>query len=113
MRAFLRDRRAVLALALIAAATVLLPVSGAAHACAVCGSGAGTAGDPLARGFYWGVLFLMAMPFAIGGGFGGWLLYAYWRARRGRPVAVTLRELPARILAPLRAIHWTQKESQS
>jgi hypothetical protein len=53
------------------------------EACAVCGTGPGVAGDPTARGFYWGILFLMAMPFAIAGSIGAWLTYRYWRARAG------------------------------
>jgi hypothetical protein len=32
-------------------------------------------------GYFWGVLFLMAMPFVVGGLLGGWLLYHY-RYRR-------------------------------
>ena len=47
--------------------------SHAAHACAVCGG----AED---NGYFWGVLFLMSMPFAIGSFIGGWLLYSYRRA---------------------------------
>ena len=45
-----------------------------AHACAVCGG----AED---NGYFWGVLFLMSMPFAIGSFVGGWLWYSYRRAR--------------------------------
>jgi len=62
--------------------SLLLPA--AAEACAVCGTGPGVAGDPTARGFYWGILFLMAMPFAVAGSIGAWLLYRYWRASAGR-----------------------------
>ncbi len=51
-----------------------------AQACAVCGSGPEVAGDPTARGFYWGLLFLMALPFAVFGAVAGGLLYRYWRA---------------------------------
>jgi len=56
----------------------------AAEACAVCGFGPGIEGDPTARGFYWGILFLMAMPFAVAGSIGAWLVYRYWRANAGR-----------------------------
>ncbi|MBI4537372.1 MAG: hypothetical protein HY712_05390 [candidate division NC10 bacterium] len=59
----------------------LVPV--AAEACAVCGTGPGVTGDPTARGFYWGILFLMAMPFAVAGSIGAWLVYRYWRASVG------------------------------
>ena len=51
--------------------STILPT--AAYACAVCGG----AED---NGYFWGVLFLMSMPFAIGSFVGGWLLYSYRRA---------------------------------
>ncbi len=63
---------------------VALLVPMVAQACAVCGTGPGVAGDPTARGFYWGILFLMAMPFAVTGSIGAWLVYRYWRASAGR-----------------------------
>jgi hypothetical protein len=44
-----------------------------AYACAVCGGAEDS-------GYFWGVLFLMSMPFAIGSFVGGWLLYNYRRA---------------------------------
>ena len=67
-----------------AAGAFLVPV--AAQACAVCWTGAGSPEqDPLARGFYWGVLFLMVMPFAVTATIGGWLWYAHRRARGRRP----------------------------
>ncbi len=59
----------------------LLPA--VAKACAVCGIGPGVEGDPTARGFYWGILFLMAMPFVVTGSIGAWLVYRYWRASAG------------------------------
>ena len=69
------------------------------EACAVCGTGPGIAGDPTARGFYWGILFLMAMPFAVAGSIGAWLVYRYWRANAngwrkalGAPFAWTHKE---------------------
>jgi hypothetical protein len=46
-----------------------------AHACPVC---VGTEDN----GYFWGVLFLMSMPFIVGGSIGGWLLYSYRRAYR-------------------------------
>jgi len=111
MRAFLTGRRTILVWLVLAALAV--PIPGAAHACAVCGSGPGTPGDPLARGFYWGVLFLMATPFAIAGAFGGWLFYMYWRARNGRGAVAPPAKFRARLRASLRTFTWTQKESES
>jgi hypothetical protein len=55
-----------------------------AHACAVCGG----AED---NGYFWGVLFLMSMPFTVGGLIGGWLLYRY---RRAHHVPFTLVSTP-------------------
>ncbi len=81
--------------------TVLALVQAAdVQACAVCGTGPGVAGDPTTRGFYWGVLFLMAMPFTIAGSIGAWLVYRYWRAR-----GLTWRDIGIGRLA------WTHKES--
>jgi hypothetical protein len=52
---------------------IVLPT--VAQACAVC------VGSP-DPGYFWGVLFLMSMPFIVGSSIGGWLLYSY---RRGQP----------------------------
>lgn len=80
-----------------AAGAWLVPV--AAQACPVCWTPGGSPEhDAAARGFYWGVLFLMAMPFAVAASIGGWLWYAH---RRGRRPA---REVSARGLA------WMEQE---
>src|SRR5262245_7834880 len=57
----------------------------AIYACAVCGG----AED---NGYFWSVLFLMSMPFAIGSFVGGWLLYTY---RRGPSGPTTSTPTPA------------------
>jgi hypothetical protein len=62
---------------------VVLLVPATVQACAVCGTGPGVADDPTLRGFYWGILFLMAMPFAVAGSIGAWMVYRYWRASPG------------------------------
>ncbi|MDQ3831447.1 MAG: hypothetical protein M3361_19555 [Candidatus Tectomicrobia bacterium] len=49
-----------------------------AQACAVC-----VGSSPEDAGYFWGVLFLMAMPFAVGGLIGGWLWYHYRRGPVG------------------------------
>lgn len=46
------------------------------YACAVC---AGSEDN----GYFWGVLFLMSMPFAVGSLVGGWLLYNCPRGKAG------------------------------
>lgn len=38
--------------------------------------------DPIARGFNWGVIFLMAMPFAVFGTIGGSVFYMYNRTNK-------------------------------
>ena len=80
-------------------AALLVPAT--AYACAVCGFGPGVAGDPTARGFYWGILFLMAMPFAVVGSIGAWLVYRYWRA--------STDHRRTGVVAPF---VWTHKESE-
>lgn len=82
----------------LAALAWLVPA--AAQACAVCGTGPDVAGDPTARGFYWGILFLMALPFAVFGSVAGWLFYRYWRTHGRGSRSVWLGRLA-----------WTQKES--
>jgi hypothetical protein len=47
-----------------------------ARACAVCGGSED-------NGYFWGVVFLMSMPFVVGSVIGGWLLYSYRRAKAG------------------------------
>jgi hypothetical protein len=68
----------------------------AAYACAVCGG----AED---NGYFWGVLFLMSMPFAIGSFVGGWLLYSYRRAQAG----------PATSMPPLTAERRTPRPASA
>ncbi len=107
-------RQTVLLLLLWAA---VMAVPSAALACAVCGDGPGTPGDPIARGFYWGVVFLMATPFTIFGAVGGWIAYQYWRAGavcRGRSPLVSLwAKVRAARPAFLQSLGWKQKESES
>jgi len=46
------------------------------RACAVC-----VGSSPVDYGYFWAVLLLMAMPFAVSGSIGGWIFYTYRRAR--------------------------------
>lgn len=59
--------------ALLGVGLISIILARTTYACAVCGG----AED---NGYFWGVLFLMSMPFAIGSFVGGWLLYSYRRA---------------------------------
>jgi hypothetical protein len=112
MRGF-ADRWANLRPALPAAMVWVMLAHGVAHACAVCGH-ATTPGDPLGRGFYWGMLFLLAMPFSVVGTMGGWVAYRYWRAgRRRRAADASPWSLRQKVWAIFPGRPWTQKESES
>ena len=37
--------------------------------------------DPIARGFNWGIIFLMSMPFVVFGTIGGGVYYSYYRKK--------------------------------
>lgn len=65
-------------LLLVATAPVLF--QSAAHACAVCVSGADN--DPLTDAFNWSVIFLMAMPYTVLGSIGAFLFYNYRRSAK-------------------------------
>lgn len=56
----------------------------AAHACPTCGAGyseAGEAGQKMLNGWFWSIIFMMSMPFAIVASLGG---YMYWIVRKAR-----------------------------
>jgi hypothetical protein len=57
---------------------IMIAIPTLAHACPVC---VGSSAEDY--GYFWGVLFLMSMPFAVGGLIGGWLWYSYRRAWAG------------------------------
>lgn len=82
-------------------ATVLMANPVAAHACAVCVTGAG---DPTADAFNWSVLFLMAMPYLVVGSIAGGLFYTYRRTAAKREEAQTAE--------PRVHFAWHEKESE-
>jgi hypothetical protein len=82
-------------------ATVLMANPLAAHACAVCVTGAG---DPTADAFNWSVLFLMAMPYLVVGSIAGGLFYTYRRTAAKREQSQTAE--------PLVHLAWHEKESE-
>jgi len=77
--------------ALLLTGMIIALVPTLAQACAVCGG----AED---NGYFWGVLFLMSMPFAVGSFIGGWVLYSYRRAQPGlatsAPTPTVERRMP-------------------
>ena len=81
----------------IAAIALLIPAL--AEACAVCWIGGSSPDhDATALGFYWGLLFLMVMPFAVVGSIAGWLFYTHRRAHGSRKKA------------PIQSLAWTEKD---
>jgi hypothetical protein len=40
--------------------------------------------DPLFHSLHWAILFLMAMPYTIGGSIAGWIIYSRWRGNKKR-----------------------------
>jgi len=73
---------------------IILVLPTVAQACAVCVDGED-------RGFFWGVLFLMATPFIIGSSIGGWLLYLYRRPRPGLAGSASPPSLARRLCFPV------------
>lgn len=97
MRPSLRDHAAVVT-SVVAAVALLIPVT--VQACAVC-----VGSSPADYGYFWAILFLMSMPFALGGSIGGWLLYTYWRAHGGGPTTLPTpgRERLSHVASPFPA----------
>ena len=74
-----------------------------AQGCAMCQTLMPHANEPMARGMFWSVLFLVTAPFAVGISIGGWLFYQHWSARQAQ-----------RATAPVSPLHlaYAQKEGQ-
>ncbi len=64
-----------------------------AQGCAMCQTLMPQANEPMARGMFWSVLFLMSAPFTVAASIGGWLFYQYWSARRAQWTAAPVLPL--------------------
>lgn len=64
-----------------------------AQGCAMCQTLMPRANEPMARGMFWSVLFLMSAPFTVAASIGGWLFYQYWSARRVQQTAAPVLPL--------------------
>lgn len=71
--------------ALLALAALALPESLSAQGCAMCGTVGTGADDPLVKGMFVSILFMVSMPFAVCSSVGGWLWY---RTRQARSLAL-------------------------
>lgn len=108
----MKGRRVVLAAIVLGAAAGVALAAGPVQACAVCGYGPGQP-DPMGRGYFWGILFMMVMPFSIFGGFGGWLAYLHWRARGGPRLRAVWDRVRDRVRGSLfGAMTWIGKETE-
>ena len=78
------NRRTVRMLGTCLCLTLVLGVASVASACPSCQTALGSDGSQgdLARGIYYSILFMMAMPFAIVGTFGGLAYRAIKREQR-------------------------------
>jgi hypothetical protein len=66
------------------AVTLVLALGTTAQACPTCGAGmaeGGEAGRKMLNSWFWSIMFMMSMPFAILGSLGG---YMYWIVRKAR-----------------------------
>ena len=97
------SRSVTVAFGALGSLATMLPAHVLAQGCAMCQTVMPHANEPMARGMYWSVLFLMSAPFAVATSIGGWLFYQYWRARRAQ-----------RTTAPVLPLHlaYAQKEGQ-
>src|SRR5437867_4396492 len=96
-------RNLTVALVALGALAMLLPTHVLAQGCAMCQTLMPHANEPMARGMFWSVLFLVTAPFAVGISIGGWLFYQHWSARQAQ-----------RATAPVSPLHlaYAQKEGQ-
>src|SRR5215510_1916643 len=97
------SRSITFAFIVVYALAMLFPSSALAQGCAMCQSVMPHGSEPMARGMFWSVLFLMTAPFVVGVSIGGWLFYQHWHARRAQPTT-----------APVLPLHlaYVQKEGQ-
>ena len=88
---------------IVGALALMLPAEVLAQGCAMCQTVMPHGNDPMARGMFWSVLFLMTAPFAVGASIGGWLFYQYRSSRRAQ--RATAAVLPLHLA-------YAQKEGQ-
>ena len=97
------SRSVTIACLVLSALALLFPSHVLAQGCAMCQTVMPHGSEPMARGMFWSVLFLMTAPFVVGVSIGGWLFYQHWHARRAQ-----------RTTAPVLPLHlaYVQKEGQ-
>jgi hypothetical protein len=73
--------------ALVVAALLATRSDALAQGCAMCRTALGSGDDPLARGFYWSILFMMSSPYIVTGSVAAWLVYRHVSGARAGDVA--------------------------
>jgi hypothetical protein len=77
----------------LGALAMMVPAHTLAQGCAMCQTVMPHGNEPMARGMFWSVLFLVTAPFAVGVSIGGWLFYQHWQARRAQRTAASVLPL--------------------
>jgi len=67
--------RALLGALAVSVLIAVTPGLSEAQGCAMCGTVGNGPDDPLVKGMFRSIMFLVAMPFAVVGSIGGWLAY--------------------------------------
>ncbi len=70
--------------AVLLAASVLLPAAAAHAQCVMCGTVGQGGNDPLVKGMFRSIVFMVSMPFGVIGAVAGWFHHQY-RQRRKAP----------------------------
>ena len=86
-----------------AALMLLLALDGAAQACPTCGAGmadGGEAAQKMLNGWFWSIVFMMSMPFAIVTSLGGYMYWIVRKARRAQAGAAASIPAPPRDAPP-------------
>ncbi len=86
-------RNATIVFLVACSLAVMLSTQVLAQGCAMCQTVMPHANEPMARGMFWSVLFLMTAPFVVGVSIGGWLFYKYWSARRAQRTTASVLPL--------------------
>ena len=82
---------------LLMAIAVLSPTAAEAQGCAMCRTVGGGADDPLTKGMFRSVLFLLSVPMLLVLGIGGWLFYNLRQPQTDDPTDPT-EALAARVV---------------
>ncbi|MBI3796794.1 MAG: hypothetical protein HY268_07485 [Deltaproteobacteria bacterium] len=87
------SRSVIITSLVLSVLAMMFPSRVLAQGCAMCQSVMPHGSEPMARGMFWSVLFLMTAPFAVGISISGWLFYQHWHARRAQRMTAAILPL--------------------